>query len=29
LVNSFRVSLIDDALKDIEGSENDFVVLPE
>jgi hypothetical protein len=29
LINSFGLSLFNDALKDIEGSENDSVVLPE
>jgi hypothetical protein len=29
LVNSFRVFPFDDALKDNEGAENDFVILPE
>jgi hypothetical protein len=29
LVNSLRVFLFDDALKYIDGAENDFMILPE
>jgi hypothetical protein len=29
LVDPFRVFAFHDALKDIEGAENDFVILPE